>query len=45
MPLILASWEANLGRIEVPGQPRQKSFQTPSEQKKLGMVVELAAIQ
>jgi hypothetical protein len=26
MPVILATWEAKIGRIEVPGQPWQKSL-------------------
>jgi hypothetical protein len=29
MPVILAIWEAKMGRIEVPGQPRQKNLQDP----------------
>jgi hypothetical protein len=32
-------WEAEIGRIAVPAQPRQKTFETPSQHKKLGVVV------
>jgi hypothetical protein len=36
MPIILATWEAEIGRIVVGGQPGQK-FKRPI--RKLGMVV------
>jgi hypothetical protein len=40
MSVILATWEAEMGRIKIPGQPRQKSLQDPiSMEKKLGVVV------
>jgi hypothetical protein len=35
-PIILATWEAEIGRIIVGGQPRQKVNETPSQ---LGTVV------
>jgi hypothetical protein len=40
MPIILATWEAKIGRIVVPGQPRQKKkwMRLPSHRKKLGVV-------
>jgi hypothetical protein len=30
MPIILATWEADIGKIEVQGQPRQIVFETSS---------------
>jgi hypothetical protein len=30
MPVILAAWEAEIGRIEVPGQPGEIVCKTPS---------------
>jgi hypothetical protein len=39
MPVILATWEAEIGRITVPGQPKQNVYKTLSQQKKLGVVV------
>jgi hypothetical protein len=40
MPGILATWEAGIRRIVVPGQPGQKSLQDPHlNGKKLGVVV------
>jgi hypothetical protein len=39
MHIILATWEAEIGRIVVQGQPRQKCFPDPiSMEDKLGMV-------
>jgi hypothetical protein len=38
MPIILVSWEVEIGRIAVPGLPGKKVCETPSQQKKLGMV-------
>jgi hypothetical protein len=35
-PVILASWETPIERIDVPGQPRQKVCETPSHWKKAG---------
>jgi hypothetical protein len=37
MPIILATWEAKIGRLEVPGQPRQ-NMRLHLNGKKLGMV-------
>jgi hypothetical protein len=34
--VIPATWEAEIGRITAPGQPGQKSSQTPSQWKKAG---------
>jgi hypothetical protein len=41
MPIFLASWEAEIKRITVLEQPKQKKkfHETPSLQKKLAMVV------
>jgi hypothetical protein len=33
-PIILAPWEAEIGRIIVQGQPGQKVYESPSQQKK-----------
>jgi hypothetical protein len=39
-PIILATWEAEISRIVVPGQPRQKSsWDTTSAGKTAGWVV------
>jgi hypothetical protein len=35
IPVILATWEAKIERIVVPGQPRQKVCKTPSQQKEI----------
>jgi hypothetical protein len=37
-PAILATQEAEIERISVPGQLRQKVEETPSQQRKAGMV-------
>jgi hypothetical protein len=34
MPVTLATWEAEMGRIMVLDQPRQKVLETSSQQKK-----------
>jgi hypothetical protein len=34
-PVILATWEAEIRRIVVPGQTQEKSLRDPSQQKKL----------
>jgi hypothetical protein len=34
MPVILATWEAEIRRIMVPGQPRQIVHETPISKKK-----------
>jgi hypothetical protein len=39
MSIILATWEAEIGKTAVQGQPRQKVQETPSQQKKLGAMV------
>jgi hypothetical protein len=40
MPVILATWKAEIGRIVIPGQLGQKSLRDSiSMEKKLGMVV------
>jgi hypothetical protein len=31
MPIILAMWEGEIGKITVQGQPRQKVQETPSQ--------------
>jgi hypothetical protein len=36
--VILVTWEAEIGRITTPGQPRQKSLKTPSQWKNIGYV-------
>jgi hypothetical protein len=36
MPIILATWEAEIRKKAVLGQPRQKAHKTPSQQKKNG---------
>jgi hypothetical protein len=37
-PVILSTWEAEIGRMAVRGQPRQKSLQDPiSTEKKAGL--------
>jgi hypothetical protein len=37
MPVVLATWEAEMRKIMVPGQPGLKNFdKTPSPQKKVG---------
>jgi hypothetical protein len=39
MPVILAAWEAEIGRIAIQGKLRQKSLQDPHHNgKKPGMV-------
>jgi hypothetical protein len=35
-PKILTTWEAEIGRIMVPGQSRQKNFRLHLERKKAG---------
>jgi hypothetical protein len=41
MPVILATWETQIGGMVVPGQPKQKKFMRHPHlfRKKLGMVV------
>jgi hypothetical protein len=39
MPVIPATWEAEIGRIEVESQPGQKVIKTPSSINKMGIVV------
>jgi hypothetical protein len=39
MSVILATWEAEIRRIVIQGQPRQKVSETPSLQKMLNVVV------
>jgi hypothetical protein len=40
MPIILATWEAVIGKIVVSGQPGQKSSQDPmSMEENLGVVL------
>jgi hypothetical protein len=40
MPIILATWEADMGRILVPGQAWQKKSVRPHlDHQKLGMVI------
>jgi hypothetical protein len=39
MPIILATWEPEIRRIEIQGQPGQKVHKSPSPQKKVGVVV------
>jgi hypothetical protein len=39
MLLIVATWEVEIGRMMVRGPPGEKVCKTPSEQKKLGIVV------
>jgi hypothetical protein len=34
MPVILATWEAAIGKIAVPGKPRQKKFTRPHLNRK-----------
>jgi hypothetical protein len=36
MPVILATWVAEIGRIVIQEQPRQKSCETPFQWKKAG---------
>jgi hypothetical protein len=38
MPVILATWEAEIRRITFAGQPIKKVCKTPSQCKKLGVV-------
>jgi hypothetical protein len=39
MSIILATWEAEIGKTAIQGYPRQKVPETLYQQKKLGMVV------
>jgi hypothetical protein len=39
MPVIPATWEAEMGRITAGSQPRQNVSETPISTNKLGMVV------
>jgi hypothetical protein len=38
MPIIPTTWEAEIERTEVLGQPKQKGGEIPSQQENLGMV-------
>jgi repressor of nif and glnA expression len=39
MPIILVTWEVEIGKIMVLVQPGQKVFEIPSQPKMLGVVV------
>jgi hypothetical protein len=39
MPIILATWEVEVGRITFSGQSRQKVCEIPSQPIKLGLMV------
>jgi hypothetical protein len=36
VPIIPPMWKAEIGRIMVPGQSRQKAYEIPLQQKELG---------
>jgi hypothetical protein len=40
MPVILATWETDIGRVTVASQPRQKSVADHISMKMLGMVTQ-----